>query len=120
MSSTAFEGLFIDVPEADQAAIAASGKEKGLYGPIVDSFIASGKSMAGVPLDRGPLNGKTTKQAKGGFDRTRKELVKGTDRLAHPGGDLVRVRVAEGTENVIYLVNTASSGAAPAPAADAK
>lgn len=117
--SAVFDELFIDVPDTEQAQIAATGKEKGLYGPIVQAFISSGKSMAGVPLDRGPLNGKTTKQAKSGFDRTRKTLKKGTNDLLFPGGDNVRVRVVDGTENVIYLQNLANSGAAQAaPAAD--
>jgi len=83
----------------------AAGRTRGAYGTVLSDFLTSGEAGIEVPLDSGPIAGKSSKQAKTGLDSARKRTdEKGN--LVYAGAQNVRVIEQDGH---VYLINTDSA-----------
>lgn len=93
----------------------AKTRSRGDYGTVLAEFLKSGEAGIEVPLDSGPLAGKTAAQAAVGFNNARTGVNKETGQPNHPGGHAVKVikqvdKDSEGNElpgGRVFLINTA-------------
>lgn len=84
-------------------ALLAKGRTRGDYDRVLRDYVSTGEPGIEVPLDSGPLAGKTSKQAKTGLDNARKRMTD-DGKPAIEGAQSVKVIEAEGH---VYLINTA-------------
>ncbi len=83
-------------------------RTRGDYESLIRSFLDSGEAGIEVPLDSGPLTGKTADQAKIGLDNARKRVDSTTGQPVIVGGHALKVvKVGkEGEEQHVYLIDT--------------
>jgi hypothetical protein len=83
-------------------------RTRGDYGTVIRNFLESNEAGIEVPLDSGPLAGKTADQVKIGLDNARKRVDSNTGQPDFPQGHALKVvKVGkEGEDQHVYLIDT--------------
>jgi hypothetical protein len=78
-------------------------RTRGDYDTVLRDFLASGAPGILIPLDSGPMTGKSADQVKTGLENARKRTDSNTGQLVHQGAQNVRVVKKD---DLVYLIDT--------------